>query len=156
MVRMGPASLCNLEHRGASGAEVTTGDGACIVQIPDRFHRQVAGPHPPPEAHTCPTGIAFLPTDPAAAAALPGLDRAAGRRRGLVARGWREVPAEPSPVGSIALSAVPSYIGVPGRRHLPDRTGAGGGEPSSRAREFDTETPPPTSPPSRPAPPSTR
>jgi glutamate synthase domain-containing protein 1 len=46
MVRMGPASLCHLEHRGASGAEVTTGDGAGVVQIPDRFQRQVAGRHP--------------------------------------------------------------------------------------------------------------
>src|SRR3974377_2050932 len=36
-------ALCNLDHRGASGAEPNTGDGAGIlVQVPDRFLRAVA------------------------------------------------------------------------------------------------------------------
>src|SRR5215469_15516470 len=44
MVQLGLDSLCHLEHRGASGAEVNTGDGAGILlQIPDRFYREVAG-----------------------------------------------------------------------------------------------------------------
>src|SRR5262249_37422557 len=35
-------ALCNLDHRGAQGAEVDTGDGAGIlVQMPDRFLREV-------------------------------------------------------------------------------------------------------------------
>src|ERR1700724_3298252 len=35
-------ALCNLDHRGASGAETNTGDGAGIlVQMPDRFLRAV-------------------------------------------------------------------------------------------------------------------
>src|SRR6202044_2061003 len=35
-------ALHNLDHRGASGAEVNTGDGAgIIVQIPDAFLRDV-------------------------------------------------------------------------------------------------------------------
>src|SRR3979409_2712369 len=35
-------ALCNLDHRGASGAEANTGDGAGIlVQVPDRFLRAV-------------------------------------------------------------------------------------------------------------------
>ena len=35
-------ALCNLDHRGASGAEVNTGDGAGILlQVPDRFLRAV-------------------------------------------------------------------------------------------------------------------
>ena len=47
IVRMGLDSLCHLEHRGASGAEVNTGDGAGIlIQIPDRFYREVAGLRP--------------------------------------------------------------------------------------------------------------
>src|SRR5579859_700567 len=67
MVRKGLGSLCHLEHRGASGAEVNTGDGAGIlIQIPDRFYRAVAG-CPLPEAGAYATGIAFLPTDAAAA-----------------------------------------------------------------------------------------
>ena len=42
LVEKGLTSLCNLEHRGATGAEPNTGDGAGIlIQIPDRFLRAV-------------------------------------------------------------------------------------------------------------------
>ena len=44
IVAMGLGALCNLEHRGATGAEADTGDGAGIlIQVPDRFLRDVAG-----------------------------------------------------------------------------------------------------------------
>ena len=44
LVRTGLDALCNLEHRGATGAEADTGDGAGIlVQVPDRFLRGVLG-----------------------------------------------------------------------------------------------------------------
>ena len=40
LARKGLQILCNLEHRGASGSEKNTGDGAGIlVQTPDRFLR---------------------------------------------------------------------------------------------------------------------
>ena len=40
IVEQGIAALCNLEHRGATGAEANTGDGAGIlIQVPDRFLR---------------------------------------------------------------------------------------------------------------------
>ena len=36
--------LCNLEHRGAAGADPDTGDGAGILtQLPDTFFREVTG-----------------------------------------------------------------------------------------------------------------
>src|SRR5690348_17743411 len=39
-------ALCNLDHRGASGAEVNTGDGAGILlQVPDRFLREIGRAH---------------------------------------------------------------------------------------------------------------
>ena len=46
-------ALCNLDHRGASGAEVNTGDGAGIlIQVPDRFLRAVVDfPLPPAGAY---------------------------------------------------------------------------------------------------------
>src|SRR3954468_14946208 len=38
------AALRNLDHRGAVGAETNTGDGAGIlIQVPDRFLREVVG-----------------------------------------------------------------------------------------------------------------
>ena len=60
-VQQGITALCNLEHRGASGCEVNTGDGAGItIQIPDRFLRGVVE-FDLPEAGAYVTGIAFLP-----------------------------------------------------------------------------------------------
>ena len=44
IVELAMGALCNLEHRGATGAEPDTGDGAGILlQIPDRFLRGVTG-----------------------------------------------------------------------------------------------------------------
>ena len=41
IVAMGLGALCNLQHRGATGAEADTGDGAGIlIQVPDRFLRE--------------------------------------------------------------------------------------------------------------------
>src|SRR5246127_2087873 len=55
--------LCNLEHRGAAGADPDTGDGAGILtQIPDAFFRAVTG-FGLPGAGGYAVGLAFLPTD---------------------------------------------------------------------------------------------
>src|SRR6516225_9927642 len=94
IVRMGLSSLCNLEHRGASGAEVNTGDGAGILlQIPDRFYREVTGfALPEPGAYA--TGIAFLPAEaPAAARARREIERLADDE-GLLVLGWRDLPID--------------------------------------------------------------
>src|ERR1700692_4617624 len=55
--------LCNLEHRGAAGADPDTGDGAGIVtQLPDAFFRAVTGLELP-AAGSYAAGLAFLPVD---------------------------------------------------------------------------------------------
>src|SRR5207244_9336138 len=60
-------ALCNLDHRGASGAEVNTGDGAGILlQVPDAFLRAVVDFELPP-AGAYGVGLAFLPLEPEAA-----------------------------------------------------------------------------------------
>ena len=57
-------ALRNLDHRGATGADPDTGDGAGILtQMPDRFLRESAGLDLPP-AGSYAVGLAFLPTDP--------------------------------------------------------------------------------------------
>ena len=54
-------ALVNLEHRGASGAEVDSGDGAGIlVQVPDEFLRGVVDFPLPPAGHYA-VGNVFLP-----------------------------------------------------------------------------------------------
>ncbi|HEY4609152.1 MAG TPA: hypothetical protein VIH06_08105, partial [Ilumatobacteraceae bacterium] len=63
IVAMGLGALCNLQHRGATGAEADTGDGAGILtQVPDRFLREVVGFELPP-AGSYAVGLAFLPQE---------------------------------------------------------------------------------------------
>ena len=63
LVRTGLRALTNLAHRGATGAEPDTGDGAGILlQTPDRFLRDVVGFTLPP-AGAYAAGLAFLPVD---------------------------------------------------------------------------------------------
>ena len=58
--------LINLEHRGATGSDPGTGDGAGIlVQMPDRFLRKTLTFALPP-AGSYGAGLVFLPTDSAA------------------------------------------------------------------------------------------
>ena len=75
IVEQGLTALCNLDHRGATGAEANTGDGAGIlIQVPDAFLRggrrlrAAARPAPtPPASRSCPrTG----PTPTTAVAAI--------------------------------------------------------------------------------------
>src|SRR6202521_3835987 len=64
VVQSGLQALINLAHRGASGADPDSGDGAGIlVQLPDEFMRRVAGMQlPAPGGYG--VGVAFLPADP--------------------------------------------------------------------------------------------
>src|SRR5258708_13094997 len=56
--------LCNLEHRGAAGADPDTGDGAGILtHIPDAFFRAVTG-LAPPQTRRSPTPPPSLPPPP--------------------------------------------------------------------------------------------
>ena len=99
--------LCNLEHRGAAGADPDTGDGAGILtQIPDAFFRAVTG-LALPEAGGYAAGLAFLPVDRAererALAHIAGL----AADEGLTVLGWRDVPHNEAACGAGALEALP-------------------------------------------------
>ncbi|MCU1352370.1 MAG: gltB 1, partial [Acidimicrobiales bacterium] len=109
LVEKGIAALCHLEHRGASGAETNTGDGAGILlQIPDAFFRAVAGVDLPP-AGAYATGMAFLPTEPDAADAVAeSIDKIAASE-GLEVLAWRDVPVDASSLGSGAVGAMPIF-----------------------------------------------
>jgi glutamate synthase (NADPH) large chain len=109
IVDHGIGALINLEHRGASGSEVNTGDGAGIlIQIPDRFLREVVG-FPLPSEGAYATGIAFLPEDPERAAeAVTSVEKIAVSE-GLRVLGWRDVPIDDSMIGSTARAVEPSF-----------------------------------------------
>ncbi|MEO6318152.1 MAG: glutamate synthase large subunit, partial [Acidimicrobiales bacterium] len=109
MIELGLASLCNLDHRGATNAEPNVGDGAGIlIQVPDHFLRQVVD-FELPEAGSYATGIAFLPRDAEAEqAAMTGIEKVAASE-GLQVLGWRQVPVDSSMIGSQAADVEPSF-----------------------------------------------
>ncbi len=100
-------ALHNLDHRGAAGAEPSSGDGAGMtVQVPDAFLRAVVGFElPAPGAYA--VGNAFLPTDDAKAADVIELVETVAADEGLVVLGWREVPTVPDSLGPTALGVMP-------------------------------------------------
>ena len=108
MVARGIQALCNLEHRGASGSELNTGDGAGIlIQVPDTFLRAVVGFDLPVEGSYA-TGIAFLPEGQGSARVESAIDKIV-RSEGLAVLGWRDVPTDPSMIGVTALSVMPGF-----------------------------------------------
>ncbi|NEE02249.1 glutamate synthase large subunit [Phytoactinopolyspora halotolerans] len=109
IVRHGLTALANLDHRGASGSEPDSGDGAGIlVQIPDEFFRTVVG-FDLPEPGSYAVGLAFLPDDDEQEQkAVDAIGRIAGEE-GLRVLGWRDVPTTPSLVGATARSTMPRF-----------------------------------------------
>ena len=103
-------ALRNLEHRGATGREIDTGDGAgLLTQIPDEFFRAVVGFELPP-AGSYAVGIVFLPTDDeAAAAAVASASSASSPKRDLRLLGWRELPVVPDIAGPSARAMMPRF-----------------------------------------------
>ncbi|GAA3639847.1 glutamate synthase large subunit [Streptomyces chitinivorans] len=101
--------LRNLEHRGATGAEADSGDGAGIlVQIPDAFLRETAG-FELPEAGSYAVGIAFLPTGETAGAEAVTRIETIAAEEGLNVLGWREVPVAPQLLGNGARATMPAF-----------------------------------------------
>ncbi len=102
-------ALRNLDHRGASGSEPDSGDGAGILlQVPDTFLRANVAFELPPVGQYA-VGNAFLPqTDTQVAANKSAVERIA-RDEGLVVLGWRTVPTDPSSVGMTAQSVMPNF-----------------------------------------------
>ncbi|MGH3465003.1 MAG: glutamate synthase large subunit [Kribbellaceae bacterium] len=102
-------ALRNLQHRGASGAEPDSGDGAGILlQIPDAFYRAVCD-FELPAARRYATGIAFLPTDPDDAAKTVERIAELAAEENLAVVGWRDLPHDPEILGATARSVMPHF-----------------------------------------------
>ena len=101
--------LKNLQHRGACGCEVNTGDGAgVLIQLPDRFLRKVA-PVALPAAGEYGVGQLFLPHEPEHRTALEQLLEQIVAEEGHRVLGWRDVPTDDSLVGPSAVAAEPVF-----------------------------------------------
>ena len=99
-------ALRNLEHRGASGAEVDSGDGAGIlIQIPDKFYRSVVN-FGLPKASEYATGIFFV--KPGETSYQESIEKIA-KEEGLKVLGWRDVPINSKSLGKTAISVMPEF-----------------------------------------------
>jgi len=101
-------ALRNLEHRGATGAEPDSGDGAGIlIRVPDAFYREVAGFALPPVGSYA-TGIAFI--DPSFSD-YDGIREIVEAESASVL-GWRELPIKSEKLGKTALSVMPKFMQI--------------------------------------------
>ncbi|MEA2939194.1 MAG: glutamate synthase large chain, partial [Alphaproteobacteria bacterium] len=96
------AILCNLEHRGAVGADPRAGDGAGIlVQIPHRFFAKNADTLgfalPTPGEYAI--GNLFMPRDPDWRRVIRDIYAQMIKREGMTLIGWRDVPTDNSTLG---------------------------------------------------------
>ena len=110
IVRDALTVLVNLEHRGATGSDKNTGDGAGLtIQIPHHFLSEVAsksgvrlrgrGGYG--------VGMVFLPADKASRVECFRLFEHVVEEQGLHFLGWREVPTDNTGLGASAKASQP-------------------------------------------------
>jgi glutamate synthase domain-containing protein 2/glutamate synthase domain-containing protein 1/glutamate synthase domain-containing protein 3 len=124
VIERGIAALQNLEHRGASGADPCTGDGAGILmQMPDELLR-AAVEFELPTRGAYGVLMCFLPTDEAHRARLQELLERTVRAEGQTVLGWRDVPVRPEHTGEVAGACRPAirqlFVGA-GPEHAEDQ-----------------------------------
>ncbi|WP_254276599.1 glutamate synthase large subunit [Halomonas sp. 3H] len=102
-------SLTCMTHRGGIAADGKTGDGCgLLLKMPEAFMRQVAQETLGVElGERFAVGAVFLPDDDARAEKACDTLEGELRARGLVIRGWRDVPVDPSVCGPMALACLP-------------------------------------------------
>ncbi|MHC4985665.1 MAG: glutamate synthase central domain-containing protein, partial [Planctomycetota bacterium] len=110
IVQIARRVLTNLRHRGATGGDEATGDGAGILlQTPHALLLAEADSLgielPPPGAYG--VGMVFLPTDSALADKCVEALTSALTDQGLAVLAWRDVPGDNSALGELARSAEP-------------------------------------------------
>ena len=100
--------LKRLAHRGGTGSDPDTGDGAgVLVQLPDRFYRKNVSFHLPKEGHYA-VGMFFLPLDEAECSAAQTSIETYVKEEEFSFLGWRTVPTNLHACGNGAWASVPS------------------------------------------------
>jgi glutamate synthase (NADPH/NADH) large chain len=107
--------LCNLEHRGAVGADPRAGDGAGIlVQIPHAFFARKAkeAGFKLPEPGRYAVGALFMPRDPSWREVIKSIIAEKTKSEGLTLLGWRNVPTDNSSLGETVKPTEPHNMQV--------------------------------------------
>lgn len=101
--------MCNLEHRGAEGADPKTGDGAGImINIPDEFFRK-ALPFSLPKEGEYAVGVLFLPQRKEVREALENVIEKVIIDEGETFLGFRDVPVNKEYAGLVASKTLPIF-----------------------------------------------
>jgi glutamate synthase (NADPH/NADH) large chain len=107
--------LCNLEHRGAVGADPRAGDGAGIlVQTPHKFFARKAaelGIALPEPGHYA-VGFVFMPRDAKQRDEIKSIYADVVPREGLKLLGWRDVPSDNASLGETVKPTEPHHMQV--------------------------------------------
>ena len=110
VLKQGLEVLCNLEHRGAKGADPETGDGAgALIQMPHAFFRKKMrelGIELPQPGHYA-VGMSFMPHDETKRKEVEGIVRGFVEQEGQSLLGWRDVPVSPGEIGILAAEVMP-------------------------------------------------
>ncbi|MSU57701.1 MAG: glutamate synthase large subunit [Pedosphaera sp.] len=110
IVRQAIQVLVNLDHRGACGCEVNTGDGAGIlIQTPHEFLKLVSKEAKVklPAAGQYGVGMVFLPKDKKQRAECEKVFESIVAEEGQKVLGWRTVPTDNSSLGETAKASEP-------------------------------------------------
>ncbi|OGX00900.1 MAG: glutamate synthase subunit alpha [Omnitrophica bacterium RIFCSPLOWO2_02_FULL_45_16] len=102
--------LKRLAHRGATGADPKTGDGAGIlIQTPHEFFAKVCSDAKIelPSRAEYGTGLIFLPTDEKDRAFCKNVFLQVAKKEGAALIGWRSVPVDDSVIGITAKNTEP-------------------------------------------------
>lgn len=107
--------LCNLEHRGAVGADPRAGDGAGIlVQIPHAFFSRKATELgfslPAPGEYA--VGALFMPRETSWRKVIKSIIEDRIKAEGLTFLGWRDVPTDNSSLGETVKPTEPANMQV--------------------------------------------
>jgi len=120
IIRKGLEVLINLTHRGATGCDPETGDGAGIlIQIPHVFFAsecEEMGIHLP-KAGAYGVGMVFLPVDKHCRLQCEGVFERIAKEEGLTVLGWRDTPLNGMSIGREARASQPYieqlFLGLP-------------------------------------------
>ncbi|KMQ49697.1 Glutamate synthase [NADPH] large chain [Chitinispirillum alkaliphilum] len=121
IIKKGIDVLKNLLHRGGTGADANTGDGAGLLfDIPEDFFRieckklEIALPDNQPFG----VGMCFLPSRNELCIKAMHLAGRVAKEEGLTLLGWREVPVDAAVLGETARREMPSirqcFLSSPG------------------------------------------
>src|SRR5512143_2178823 len=115
LIEDGLRILCNLEHRGAVGADPRMGDGAGIlVQIPHKFFAKKTAELgiKLPQAGEYAVGYLFMPQDANWRQIIRDIYAEVIAREKLTLLGWRDVPTDNSTLGESVKPTEPKHMQV--------------------------------------------